>query len=73
MDRVPDDAPVAIVRRGLSMYVVENVATTDTVVAITTMGRLRQRGFVIPGDTPLEAAPRVSWWRRALHAVGGPK
>lgn len=73
MERVPDSAPVAIVRRGMSMYVVENVATTDTVVAITTMGVLRKRGFVIPGDSPLEAAPRVSWWQLVRRALGGSK
>lgn len=73
MERVPDDAPVAIVRRGLAMYVVESVTTTDTVVAITTMGALRKGGFVIPGDTPLEAAPRVSWWQLVRRALGGSK
>lgn len=73
MERVPDSAPVAIVRRGMSMYVVESYTDTDVLVAITTMGALRERGFVIPGDTPLEAAPRVSWWQRARRALGGHK
>lgn len=71
MERVPDDVPVAVVRRGLSMYVVESYTDTDVLIAITTMGALRRRGFVIPGDSPLEAAPRVSWWRTLQRRLTG--